>query len=413
MTSPVEEVLAGGGYDYTPGEAWDLGGQSVSSLSRLLTSANYQPRTGPDEGNPYGQESDLLWGARQPFLNRTSSQDQISGSPGYDANSDYRTNLPAGWSDVTVDPDSGVAWGVDAQGQIIPGSNYSVRTNDDATFIAGAVGILGVGASAGAFGGAAAGGGGAGAGGGGTAVAGVGEGYGGLTAADAASLGGGSSVGGGTAGGIGAGEVAAVGGAALPGATAGAGGNSTPPTSGSNPSWWDQLLSGMGGSGGSGGMGMRDWLSILSGVYGMNLASNARDEMDPFRSERPYYQDRLRELEQNPSLITQRPGWQTGVNTINREMASRGYLGGGNQAIGLSRFSGDFYNQEMNRLAALAGSHVTPGAGMGIYTNLIGQSLGSIGYGMGNMGNRGAGSGSYFGGGYTNPGEDPEGVNRP
>ena len=188
-------------------EPWDYSGRRVSDIGGLLTSANYNPGAFVvDESNPYGRESDLLWGARQPWLPQQSVADQISGGPGYDATGDYRAGLPAGWADVTVDPTNGIAWGVDSQGTIIPGSNYSVRTNDDATFIAGALGILGAGAYAGAAGGGAAGAGEAGSAG----ASGIAPLEAGAAAIPEVAAGPGAAVGGGvTAGQVGAGATAA------------------------------------------------------------------------------------------------------------------------------------------------------------------------------------------------------------
>jgi hypothetical protein len=146
----------------------------------------------------------------------------------------------------------------------------------------------------------------------------------------------------------------------------------------------------------------------------MNLSRHARDEMDPFRSQRPYYQQRLAELEANPSLIQQRPGWQAGLSAIQRQMGASGYLGSGNHAVGLSRYAGDFYNQEANRLAQLGGAGATPGAGINTQANLAGQSLASIGYGLAPYSQnrpRVNTGGTYYGGGYNNPADDNEGIN--
>lgn len=140
------------------------------------------------------------------------------------------------------------------------------------------------------------------------------------------------------------------------------------------------LLSGLGSV-----SGIKDLASIASGIYGMSLASDARKASDPFAPYRAAYGQKLAALEANPGLITTRPGFQAGLDTIQRKSAATGYYGSGNMASALSRYSGDFYTQEANRLAGLAGASQTPGAGQFPAADLASQSLGSIGYGLAPM----------------------------
>lgn len=123
--------------------------------------------------------------------------------------------------------------------------------------------------------------------------------------------------------------------------------------------------------------------SIASGVYGMKLAGDAREASDPFAPYRAGYGAQLAALEANPGSIVTRPGFQAGLETIGRKSAASGYYGSGNMVSALSRYSGDFYNQEATRLAGLAGANQTPGAGQFPAADLASQSLGSIGYGLG------------------------------
>ena len=122
--------------------------------------------------------------------------------------------------------------------------------------------------------------------------------------------------------------------------------------------------------------------NIGSGIYGMKLADDAREASDPFASQRPVYAAKLAALEANPGSIVSRPGFQAGLEAIGRKSAASGYYGSGNMAAALSRYSGDFYNQEADRLARLAGAGQTPGAGQALGADLASQSLGSIGYGL-------------------------------
>lgn len=157
------------------------------------------------------------------------------------------------------------------------------------------------------------------------------------------------------------------------------------------------MTAGAAGAGGGAGGGLSGLLStiggylpaaqslasIASGVYGMKLAGDARQASDPFAPYRGAYAQQLAALEANPGSITTRPGFQVGLETIGRKSAASGYYGSGNMASALSRYSGDFYTQEANRLATLAGANQTPGAGQAVSADLAGRSLASIGYGLG------------------------------
>lgn len=128
--------------------------------------------------------------------------------------------------------------------------------------------------------------------------------------------------------------------------------------------------------------GARSVFDIASGLYGLNLAGKARDASDPFAQYRAGYGQQLAALEANPSSITSRPGWRAGLEGVDRQMAARGYYGSGNMDVARTRYAGDFYTQEANRLAGLAGAGQSPGAGQYQSAQLAGQSLASIGYGL-------------------------------
>lgn len=128
-----------------------------------------------------------------------------------------------------------------------------------------------------------------------------------------------------------------------------------------------------------------DWTSlfnVLSGLYGLKLAGDAAEKSDPFGPYRKGYADKLLALEANPGLIKSTPGFLSGQDAITRQMASKGYLGSGNMAGALMRYSGDFYQNEANRLATLAGSNINPNQTYFNQAQLVGQSLSNIGYGL-------------------------------
>lgn len=393
MENDLASFYAENGYGRAP---WDYSGRAVSSLPQLLTRSQMpalqEERRLANLNSVAGGVPSLAdyWEtAWSPYAQElTPGQQEAGGAArgplGFDPSS-----LPAGWADIVIDPQNRIAWGVDASGNIIPGSNRSLATNDDRFGIAATLAFAGMGGAAAG----AAGAGGAGAGEATTTgtVAGYGADFG--AAAETGTAAGGTAAGAGTA--------------AAPAATASSGGSSTPAAAGGGGS----TAANAGGS-----LGARDYMSILSGLYGIYQGERVRDSMDPFAGNRGYFADRLMELERDPSAIQRRPGYQAGVNTINRELASKGYYGGGNHPIALSRFAGDFYNQEANRLAQLAGAGAAPGAGSLAAANLQGQGLASIAYGLAPYSNnrtQTGGGGAYYGGGYSqNPYIDPQGQNQ-
>lgn len=384
-------------------ETWDYGGRSVGEIEGLLTSANRDQwlrqynldSANRESGEPY---QDLFGAATRRYQPQVSAQQQADGGGVYDMSQSWRTGLPQGWSDIAVDPANRIAWGVGSDGRLVPGSNWSLAANED-DFAISALAMMG-GAAYGAMGGAGAG-------------ASAGAGTGDFAAGAAATDAGASAWSGAGMGEFGAGAAATDAGAGTWG-----GGSSAAPVGGASTggvtgggtggNWWDNILGSLGNG------DWRQWANLLSGLYGMNRASQTRDEMDPFRQYRQYYGNQLMELEANPNSITSRPGWRAGTEAITREMTSRGYMGSGNHAVGLQRFGGEFFNQELQRLAGLAGAGQSPGAGMGQSNQLTNSSLAAIGYGLApfssNRTRVGTG-GSYYGGGYTNPGDDPAGTN--
>jgi hypothetical protein len=155
--------------------------------------------------------------------------------------------------------------------------------------------------------------------------------------------------------------------------------DSTSLASGAN---WLQKLAGGAGSLLSGGGGARSIFDLVSGIYGLKLADDAREASDPFAQYRGAYGAELAALEANPSSITSRPGWQAGMEAIQRNNAARGYAGSGNEMAVMSRYGGEFYNNEANRLAGLAGANVAPGAGQVAAAQLANLGVSSIGYGL-------------------------------
>ena len=198
----------------------------------------------------------------------------------------------------------------------------------------------------------------------------------GLGALDAGAMTGGQLAGLGSAGSLGeAGAVTSAGleGVGFGGAASGAGG----------------LLSGLANGGLSGA------LSLGQGALGLYNASQASSQAkaaaaaaDPFAPYRGQYAQQLSQLMADPSLLTKTPGYEAGIQAVERSMASQGYGGSGNMAAALQQYGGNAYQQQVSTLAQLAGAQFNPAnaqqigqQGQQYSQGLTGQSLGTLAQG--------------------------------
>lgn len=189
--------------------------------------------------------------------------------------------------------------------------------------------------------------------------------------------------------------------------------------------FWDAIMQATTGAVNSGGsfgmeelmkmvMGKNPWGNIFNigrGIYGLHqsrdmqkLAEQAMKTENPFGPYRDEYAQKLRGLYADPSSITKMPGYEAGIQAVNRGMAKSGYLGSGNQMTALQKFGGDFFNAEADRLAMLAGAKFAPGGGSQLLQGSIaakqleGNALNTLIYGV-----LGAGASGVLGRGGGNP----------
>lgn len=81
----------------------------------------------------------------------------------------------------------------------------------------------------------------------------------------------------------------------------------------------------------------------------------------------------------NPQDITGMPGYQAGLEAVQRSMAAQGYQGSGNMMAALAKYGGDFYNQYANQ--RLQSAQAQAGPMMGTTTGLALLSAGLGGFG--------------------------------
>ena len=138
-------------------------------------------------------------------------------------------------------------------------------------------------------------------------------------------------------------------------------------------------------------------MTMGTGAYGLiqanqlsQAAQRAQQQADPFGPYRQQYAQQMAALSADPSKLQQMPGYQAGLQAVQRSMAAQGYTGSGNMMAALSKYGGDFYNQTMNMYGGFAGAGVNPGTGaqlglqgQALGTNLAINSLGLMGRGAG------------------------------
>lgn len=133
------------------------------------------------------------------------------------------------------------------------------------------------------------------------------------------------------------------------------------------------------------------------------LGKRALRGADRVQEKQDFYNDLLMKLLQDPSTITQDPGFNfsfgKGIEAVERSNAARGLTGSGNVAVDLLRFgeefSSRFLQQRENLLAGLSGAGAASspaqfiGAGVqanASATDILSATLGSLGYTFGRGG---------------------------
>jgi hypothetical protein len=168
----------------------------------------------------------------------------------------------------------------------------------------------------------------------------------------------------------------------------------------------EQFMNGMGGFGGMTGSGAQGAGAFASGsgsgigsMFGMS-GNQAGGVMDLVRGGFGLYQsNQLKKASQpsainkqadaelaallaDPSRVTSLPGYEAGIEAVQRGMAAQGFLGSGNMATALQKYGGDFYNNALTQYGNLSqlgrgGSAQYRMGGI----ELAGQALNSLGYG--------------------------------
>ena len=170
------------------------------------------------------------------------------------------------------------------------------------------------------------------------------------------------------------------------------------------------LVGGPGSGPGTGGVfgPLSTGMTFGSGVLGLLESRRMRELAERAMNAQPQVIDpmgygpradflaQLQALMADPSKITSMPGYAAGLKGVERTMASQGYLGSGNMAVAAANYGGGRFNDEIARLATLAGvgqplSVSRPDVGAAIQgqsaaSQLLSRAMATFGYGARQLG---------------------------
>jgi hypothetical protein len=163
------------------------------------------------------------------------------------------------------------------------------------------------------------------------------------------------------------------------------------PTSAASRALAQLGMSGASGTGGAGLGTLGSLMSVGSGIYGLSNAIQEQQLAKQLESSNQYtsgYAAQLNALMKNPSSITSQPGYEAGLEAVQRSMAAQGYQGSGNMAAALQQYGGNFFNNAVTQLEGLASptGGVQALQGANLANTSSSQALAALGYGAAGLG---------------------------
>lgn len=94
-------------------------------------------------------------------------------------------------------------------------------------------------------------------------------------------------------------------------------------------------------------------------------ANSLQAKADPFGASgtRAIADEKTAALLRDPSSITTMPGYEAGLQAVQRAGAANGWLGSGNMMASIAKFGNDFYSQALQQLSGIAGAGFNPASG--------------------------------------------------
>jgi len=151
------------------------------------------------------------------------------------------------------------------------------------------------------------------------------------------------------------------------------------------------LVGGGGGGVGGGGGGFPNTPAgnyLKTGLGGLQLLGGLQSYQAGQQrlGQQQQYAKQLQALMANPSSVQGLPGYQAGLQAVQRSQAAQGYQGSGNMAAALAGYGGQAYQRQIANLATLQGESAPVSSPLGALTNAgfgaygAGSGLSSLGY---------------------------------
>lgn len=135
-----------------------------------------------------------------------------------------------------------------------------------------------------------------------------------------------------------------------------------------------------------------DALKAAAGAYQYGIsgqqAKQAASASDPFAPQREQYAQMLQRLMASPSTeLPKTPGYQAGMDAVQRSLLAQGYQGSGKMMAGMLEYGGNIFNEQVKTLGHLAGADVgSPAAagqalskGSAAQSNDLGNMISTVG----------------------------------
>ena len=174
----------------------------------------------------------------------------------------------------------------------------------------------------------------------------------------------------------------------------------------------DPTASVIGSTAGVGGsVGSMNWLQQLgmgtgilgnlTGLYGASQLGKVPGQADPFAPYRGAAAQQLMALQADPSLVTKQPGYEAGLQAVERAGAAEGFTGSGNMMVALSQYGGQAYQQAIQNLMTMSGASQAPATGAQVGATATQDQFSAYTAGLNSLG----ATMMALGGGSKNPGD--------
>jgi hypothetical protein len=124
----------------------------------------------------------------------------------------------------------------------------------------------------------------------------------------------------------------------------------------------------------------KPYITAGQGIYNimnaMQAKKAAQQAATQANAERAPYVQQLQQLMANPNgVLPNTPGYQAGLQAVQRSQSAQGYQGSGNMMAALQQYGGNAYSQQAQMLSQLAGKPYDPNGVNALNTSSISNDM--------------------------------------